>query len=80
MLIAGNKGYLASLEGALTKQGRSASDIEHLSTLLKAEEAPAAREKLGPKVSAWLGQMAFKVAEGTLTAGGTLALKAISNT
>jgi hypothetical protein len=72
------QGDLKSLQDALSNQGLSAADITAVSSALKEEHKPSSTDALDPGVSAWLGRMAIKAAEGTLKAGGAIAIKEIS--
>ena len=73
------QGNFNSLREALTKQGLSADDVNTLSLAVESDTPPPSKDELGPKVSAWLGRMTLKAAEGTLKAGGTVALRVISD-
>src|SRR5713101_3731477 len=59
----------ASLERALRRHGLSTEDIQELQEAVGKDAMPAAKDKLGPKVSSWVGRMVVKAAEGTWNVG-----------
>ena len=72
----------ASLEQALLANGVSSANIMELKTALDSDPPPTAAEKLGPKVSAWMGRMIEKAAAGGwgigIGAAGNLLSQAIA--
>ena len=73
------QGNFSPIRKALTKRGLSAEDLNSLSLAVNADGTPTSKHGYGPKVAAWFGQMALKATEGAAKAGGTLALKALSD-
>lgn len=73
------KGDDNSLREFLAKQGVSVEDLDGLKLAITTEDSAQEARALGPKVTAWLGQMAVKATEGGLKAGGTIVLKLITD-
>jgi AbiTii-like protein len=67
-----------SLQQSLLQQGLSAGDTKELEAALAKDPKPTAKGKLGPTVSAWMGKMVKKAAEGTWNAGVDIAGKILS--
>ncbi len=57
-------GDLKSLQQILTEAGISLEDIQQLMVALEADPKPKAASELGPKVSAWIGNMMSKAVSG----------------
>jgi hypothetical protein len=72
----------ASVENTLRQSGLPEEDIAGLRVALAGDAKPAAKDKLGPKVSAWMGKMVAKAAAGGWQIGvdvaGKVLLKAIA--
>ena len=71
----------SSLENFLHEHGVEGADIQDLKTALESDGKPDSKEKLGPKVSAWIAKMMQKAADGSwgvgVGAGGSLLAQAI---
>lgn len=72
----------ASLERVLIENGVLPEDIDELRTSIESEPKAIAKDKFGPRVSAWIAKMMGKAAEGawkiSLGAGGSLLAQAIA--
>jgi len=75
------QGDLQGLSGYLKSLGLDDDDGKELLEALKSDPRPESRERLGPRVSKWLGKMATKAASGvwgvSLAAGSELLTRAI---
>lgn len=63
------KGDLDSLKKYLSAKGIGSEDISDLEGALKADPTPNSPNKLGPKVSSWIGKMVAKAASGAWEIG-----------
>ena len=72
------QGNMDVLRGVLTKQGLPSGAVESLQRAIASDPMPPHDAKFGPKVSAWLVSIADKAIASTLAAGGSLALKSVS--
>lgn len=72
----------ASLERVLIENGVHPEDIAELRSSVESEPKAIAKDKFGPRVSAWIGKMIGKAAEGSwkigLGAAGNLLAQAIT--
>ncbi len=72
----------ASLERVLIENGIHQEDIAELRLSIESEPEAIAKDKFGPRVSAWIAKMMGKAAEGawkiSLGAGGSLLAQAIA--
>lgn len=53
------------MERVLRDNGISEDDVKELRTALESDEVPKKGESFGPKVSAWIGKMMGKAADGS---------------
>ncbi len=68
-----------SLRHYLEKEGVSAQDVNELKSALTADGNPTSKERLGPKVSSWIGKMVCKAAEGGWKIGVGVAGKLLTD-
>lgn len=72
----------SSVEHVLREKGVGEEDVKELRTALESDQAPKKGEGFGPKVSAWIGKMMSKAADGSwkiaVDVGGTVLAKAIA--